>query len=402
MILYDLVLSAIETIRGAKLRSLLTTIGITIGVFSIILLMALGDATRSYVGRTFASLGDNVLQVRPGKRDTQGAAPISVSGVGHALSLGDARAIEGRLVGADGVSGVVEGAAQVRWSALRRDVSLFGVGTQFARVRHMEVESGRFFSQDEDNGRRKVVVIGHLIQEELFGDTNPLGKLLRVNDSEFRVVGVLEPKGSLLGTDLDDLVLIPAASALDLFDLNALSAILVRPRSGTNLDDLRDAVEDLLKRRHNQQVDFSIVSQDELLATINATMAALTAVLAAIASIALVVGGIGIANIMLATVHERTREIGLRRALGATRAVVMLQFLVESAALSWIGGYAGVFLGTVVIGVASVVKTDFPIELSPWIGATALGFSALVGILAGVVPARRAAALDPLEALRYE
>ena len=168
------------------------------------------------------------------------------------------------------------------------------------------------------------------------------------------------------------------------------------------IDDLKQDTEALLAQRHSHKIDFTMMAQDELLATVHETMAALTAVLVAIASIALIVGGIGIAHIMLATVHERTREIGLRRALGATRVGVMLQFLVESATLSWIGGYAGVILGAVVIGVAAAVKPDFPLQLSPWITMTALGFSAAVGILAGVIPARRAANLDPVDALRHE
>ena len=313
MILYELVLSALETIRSAKLRSVLTTLGICIGVFSIILLMALGEATRSYVGQSFASLGGNVLQIRPGKRDTQGAAHMPVSGVGHPLSLADAEAIEKRLVGADGVSGMVEGTAQVRWAGRRRDVAVFGVGPHFVQVRNLEMDFGRFFSEEEERSRRKVVVIGHVVQDELFPDENPLGKILRLNDSEFRVVGVTERRGNVLGTEMDDVVFIPASTALDAFDLSGLSGILVRPRQGVAIDDLKQDAEALLARRHSRKIDFTIMAQDELLATVHGTMAALTAVLVAIASIALVVGGIGIANIMLATVHERTREIGLGR-----------------------------------------------------------------------------------------
>ena len=396
----ELFVGALDAIRANRLRSLLTTLGITIGVFSMILLMALGEGTRSYMANTFASLGGNLLHVRPGRRDTQGAAPMPVSGVGHPLSLGDARALAQRLPTADGTSPVVEGTATVRWHGRRRDVSTLGVGASFVAVRNMGVRMGRMFTAEEENAQRRVVVIGPRVQEELFGRSNSLGQPLRINDAEFRVTGVLQAKGNLLGADLDDLVLIPAAAALDLFELTGLSALLVRPRAGVDPARVTQDVSRLLQRRHNQRLDFSITSQEALLATVNGTMAALTAVLVAIASIALGVGGIGIANIMLASVHERTQEIGLRRALGATRGHIRLQFLLEAATLSGLGGVMGLALGSATIAVAAALQPAFPIQLSGWIVATALGFSGAVGMLAGLAPALRAARMDPVEALR--
>jgi putative ABC transport system permease protein len=277
-----------------------------------------------------------------------------------------------------------------------------GVGEHFAEMRNMHVNAGRFFTDDDISAHRRYVVIGRTGQRELFADENPLGKTLEINDAEFRVVGILEHKGNSLGFDLDDLALLPSTSALDLFALDGYSTIMVRARDKANAQAAIDDVTEVLKRRHNNQVDFTVVSQDDMLATVNSIMAMLTGVLLAIASISLIVGGIGIANIMLVSVRERTREIGVRRAVGATRNVILMQFLIESVVIASIGGLVGLALGAGIIGVTRMAMPGLPVRLSPWIAFTALGFSAAVGVISGVIPARSAAALDPVEALRYE
>ena len=236
----------------------------------------------------------------------------------------------------------------------------------------------------------------------MFGDENPLGKTLKINDAEFRVLGILEHKGNSLGFDLDDIVLVPSTTALDLFALDGYTSLMARARDKANTQAAIDEITDVLKRRHNNQVDFTIISQDDLLATVNTIIATMTAVLLAIASIALVVGGIGIANIMLVSVRERTREIGVRRAVGATQTTILLQFLVEAVVIASLGGLIGLGLGAGIIALARLAVPGLPVQLSPWIVFTSLGFSALVGIVSGVMPARSAAKLDPVEALRYE
>ncbi|HEX9288866.1 MAG TPA: ABC transporter permease [Anaeromyxobacteraceae bacterium] len=398
----ELFLTALDTIRASKLRAFLTTLGVIIGVLAVILLVALGEGVRQYIGDTFASMGANVLQITPGKRDTKGGMMAPMSGVAHKLTPEDEQAVVHRVFTVDGVSGIVQGSATLRYQGRRRDAMALGVGDRFSDIRNMHVDAGRFFSEEDIASHRRYAVIGRVIEQELFGDENPLGKTLKINDAEYRVIGILEHRGNSLGFDLDDLALIPCTSALDLYALQGYSTLMVRARDKANTQAAIDDITEVLKRRHNNQVDFTIVSQDDLLATVNAIMSMMTGVLLAIASIALVVGGIGIANIMLVSVRERTREIGVRRAVGATRNTILMQFLVEAIVIASLGGLVGLGLGAGIIGLARLAMPGLPVQLSPWIVFTALGFAGAVGVLSGVIPARSAARLDPVEALRYE
>jgi putative ABC transport system permease protein len=398
----ELFLTAIDTIRASKVRSFLTTMGVIIGVLAVILLVALGEGVRTYIGETFASLGANVIQVVPGKRDTQGGPMGPVSGVAHPLTPEDEQAIARRVLTVDGVSGMVQGTATLRYENRRRDSIALGVGDRYSEIRNLAAESGRFFTEEDVAAHRRYAIIGRTTQAELFGDENPLGKTLKVNDAEFRVVGILERKGNSLGFDMDDVALIPATTALDLFALDGYTTIITRARDRANTQVAIEEITDVLKRRHGNQVDFTVVSQDELLATVNSIMGMMTMVLVAIASIALLVGGIGIANIMLVSVRERTREIGIRRAVGATRTTILMQFLVESVVISTLGGLIGLGLGALIIGLARMAVPGLPVQLSPWFVLTAMGFAAMVGVASGVMPARNAASLDPVEALRQE
>jgi len=402
MNLPELFLTALDTIRASKVRAFLTTLGVIIGVLAVILLVALGEGVRQYIGDTFASLGSNVIQIMPGKRDTKGGPTPPMSGVAHKLTPEDELAIARRTFSTDGVGGIVQGAATLRYQTRRRDSMSMGVGVRVADIRNITVESGRWFTDDDVTGHRRYVVIGRTIQQELFGTENPLGKTLKVNDAEFRVIGILEHKGQSLGMDMDDIAFIPSSTSLDLFAIDGYTALLARARDKASTDAAIEEITEVLKRRHNDQVDFTIISQDEMLATVNTIMGTMTAVLAAIASIALVVGGIGIANIMLVSVRERTREIGVRRAVGATRTTIMMQFLVEAVVISTLGGIIGLSLGGGIIALARLAIPGLPVQLSAWVVVTALGFAALVGVVSGVMPARSAAKLDPVEALRFE
>ncbi|HPH29166.1 MAG TPA: ABC transporter permease [Pseudomonadota bacterium] len=398
---YELFMTALDTLLANKLRAFLTTLGVIIGVLSVILLVSLGEGARTYLGETFAGMGSNLLQVSPGRRETKGFGSPPVGTV-HKLTREDELALKHRGYAIDGVTGVVNGGGTIRYLNRRRDTFVLGVGARFDEIRQMRVDQGRFFAEEDIDAHRRFVVLGRTVVSELFGEENPLGKVIKVADGEFRIIGIMEHKGNTLGFDLDDLVLVPSTTAMDLFAVDGLTNLLVRARDKANVEPAVEEITSILRRRHNDVVDFTVVSQDDMLATVNGIMATMSLVLIAIASISLVVGGIGIANIMLVSVRERTREIGVRRAVGAKKHHILLQFLLESVVISLLGGLIGLSLGALIIFVARLAVPDLPISLSVNIVLTAVGFSAAVGVLSGVVPAQRASNLDPVEALRYE
>lgn len=398
---YELFMTALDTLLANKLRAFLTTLGVIIGVLSVILLVSLGEGARTYLGETFAGMGSNLLQVSPGRRETKGFGSPPVGTV-HKLTREDELALKHRGYAIDGVTGVVNGGGTIRYLNRRRDTFVLGVGARFDEIRQMRVDQGRFFAEEDIDAHRRFVVLGRTVVSELFGEENPLGKVIKVADGEFRIIGIMEHKGNTLGFDLDDLVLVPSTTAMDLFAVDGLTNLLVRARDKANVEPAVEEITSILRRRHNDVVDFTVVSQDDMLATVNGIMATMSLVLIAIASISLVVGGIGIANIMLVSVRERTREIGVRRAVGAKKHHILLQFLLESVVISLLGGLIGLSLGALIIFLARLAVPDLPISLSVNIVLTAVGFSAAVGVLSGVVPAQRASNLDPVEALRYE
>ena len=402
MSLFEHLSIAFDNIRANPVRTFLTTLGVLIGVFSVVLLVGLGDAVRAYVLETFAGVGSNLVQVHGGRQETRGFQPVAVSSRNR-LTLADAELLTRRGLTLDGVSPVVLGSGELRVQDLKRSVMVLGVGPSYLELRNMQIGRGRFLLDEDMEHHRRSLVIGSTIVRELFGATeNPLGQTVYISSAPYRVVGVTSRKGKTFGFDMDDLAFIPATSAQDLFATENVTNLLARAKDRNTVEPAMEEIRELLADRRGGVVDFTVYSQDDMMDMVNNIMGTLTFFLGAIASISLLVGGIGIMNIMLVSVKERTREIGIRRAVGARWRDILFQFLVESVVVSVLGGLVGVGLGALVIRVVAHLQPDLPVALSGWNVAMALGFSAMVGVISGVFPALRAADLDPVEALRYE
>ncbi len=397
----DHLLSAMTALAANKVRSALTMLGVIIGVLAVTLLVSVGDGARAYLDDTLTSLGTNLLTVQPGKRETRGFGPPS-SNVEKPLTLDDVDALERQGTLLRGVSGSLSGAGEIRYSGRERNAMVFGVGPAFTELRNMNVDIGTFIRDEDVTSRRRVAVLGRTVVRELFGDENPLGKPIRIAGGRFRVIGVMEAHGTSFGFDMDDLVYIPVSTASDLFGQDHIGQIVTAARSKDDVPQAMEEIEEVLARRRHGDVDFTVQSQDDLMSAFTTLTDGLTWALLAIASISLLVGGIGIMNIMLVSVRERTREIGVRRALGATRSDILWQFLIEAVALAALGGIVGLGLGFGLVQAVHSFAPVLPLRFSPWIAMVAFGASFFVGVASGVVPARRAAMLNPVDALRYE
>ncbi|MCG3172295.1 MAG: Macrolide export ATP-binding/permease protein MacB [Myxococcota bacterium] len=396
-----MILLALSNVWANKLRAVLTTLGVIIGVTSVILLVSIGEGARNYLAEQFAGLGTNLLIITPGKRETRGIGPGG-GNTERKLTLEDVSAIKRQAYDIAGVSVQVFGAGTLKWKNRTRDMSIFGVNHEFPVVRGLDVDIGAFISEQDVESRRRVALIGRTVQREVFGTANPLGKTVKIAGTRFKVIGIIQERGQSLGFDIDDLVFIPVSTAMDMFNLEGVNQILIKAQNKDHILPLMDNLKEIMLRRHDNNEDFTIISQADILRTFNNIAETMTWFLAGIASISLLVGGIGIMNIMLVSVRERTREIGLRKAIGAKERDILLQFLAESVVISMAGGLVGLSLGVGAAMTAQRFFPELPIAVSSWTLMLAVGFSFGVGVFFGVVPARQAAILDPIEALRYE
>jgi putative ABC transport system permease protein len=396
---------AFEAITRNKLRSALTSLGVIMGVAAVIVMMALGDGAKASIEQRVSSLGTDVLTVSAGSANVGGVR--MGQGAVTTLTAADAAAIA-QVRGVRVVSPNVSTRAQVVGPAGNWQTRVEGVGAAFPDIRAWDVSPGGFFTADEVERAARVVVIGAMVRDQVFGaDRNPVGELIRVNNQPFRVMGVLERKGqSAFGQDQDDTIVAPyTAVQKRLQGTTHLSSIMVAAASGVSVSQLTEDVSSVLRVRHQirggDADDFSVRSPEEMARVLSSTTDTMAYLLASVAAISLIVGGIGIMNIMLVSVTERTREIGLRRALGAKRIDVLRQFVAEAMSLSLAGGTMGVLLG---VGSAFALSAllNWTTAISTSAIVMSFGFSALVGVVFGYVPARRAAALMPTEALRYE
>jgi putative ABC transport system permease protein len=396
MSLTDLLQFAGGALRGHRLRTFLSLFGVAIGVASVILLTSLGEGARLYVTGEFASLGSNLLIIIPGKTETKGLAPL-VSTAPHDLTRQDADALLQRVPAIRRVAPLIVGTARASAAERSREVTVVGTTREMLEIRHLTMASGRFLPSDLPHAA--VCVVGAKVQRELFPNQNPLGQLVRIGDWRFRVIGVIAPRGMSIGMDLDEVVEIPVETGLKVFNRSGLFRILAEVGSHREVPAAEKAVLQVLRERHGGQEDVTVLTQDTVLASFNLILRALTAALAGIAAISLAVAGLGIMNVMLVSVSERTREIGLLKAVGGTNAQVLSVFLVESSILSTVGGALGLLAG---LGGGRLLKQlypDFPIHPPAWAIFAALAVSVSVGLLFGMLPARNAARLNPVQAL---
>ncbi len=402
MELFEFFKTAFQSALLNKWRTFLTTLGIVIGVYSVVILVSLGEGAKIYFADLFSGMGSNLLIVLPGKKDTKGGAPHPMINTVRKLSLSDMEFLKKRGRTFETVNGLIMGGGNTKYQNRQRDLMIIGTNETFSYIHNMPVESGSFISEEDVSSRKKVAVIGHTVLKELFQGENPLGKQMTVAGGRFTVIGVMQSKGQSLGIDMDDIVYIPLTIAMDMFNQEGLTRITVKANSASNVDAAIDEINELMKKAHNGNEDFTIISQKDMLSTFEKIASTMQLVVLGIASISLLVGGIGIMNIMLVTVKEKTREIGIRIAVGARRSDILIQFLIESITISLLGGVVGLLLGLITIIVFNSLVPDFQVQLTPWIFMLSFGFSVAVGIIFGVFPAKRAADMNPIDALRYE
>ncbi len=395
----DFVAFTYASLRAHRLRTLLTALGIAVGIAAVILLTSIGEGLHRFVIAEFTQFGTNLIAVTPGKVVTHGGSLGAVNTV-RPLSIDDAVALR-RAPYVTLTDPLVQGNAEVVYAGKSRRVTLYGVGADFPRSLQMRVAVGEFLPPDDPHGARALVVLGSKVAAELFGSENPLGARLRAGGERYRVVGVMQSKGQVLGFDLDDTVFIPVERALDMFNRESLQEIHVVYEPTAPLVEVEAGIKRILVARHGAE-DFTITPQQKMLEVFGTVLDAITFAVAAIGGISLLVGGVGILTILTIAVAERTSEIGLLRAIGATRGRILLLFLGEAALLAVVGGTAGLLFGWSAALALELVFPALPVH-TPWIYAVLAELVALgVGLAAGVLPARRAAHLDPLEALRSE
>ncbi len=396
---------ALASLFANKMRSLLTMLGIIIGVGAVIAMVSIGMGVRSNVTSSIASLGSNMLIVMPGSSNRGGVR--GAAGSMQTLKYDDAKAIKEKIPDIEYVSPMVSSSYQVVYGNNNWNTSVQGVTPEFMSIRSLTISYGAFITENDLQKRQRVAVIGTTVAENLFEDKNPVGQNIRINNQPYKVIGLLQSKGqSSMGQDQDDMVYVPLTTAQErMLGITYVQSINLQVKDADKMDQVQAQVEQLLRTRHHitgdKDDDFNVRNLTSLMQTVQQSTTMLTLLLGSIAGISLLVGGIGIMNIMMVSVTERTREIGIRKALGATFMNIMTQFLIESMVIGIIGGLIGIGLGCLASKIiAQVGNFTTVITLAPIL--VSFLFSVGIGLFFGIYPARKAARLDPIEALRYE
>ena len=397
--------AAFRALRRNKLRTALTMLGIIIGVGAVIAMVGIGNGAKAQVQARIAALGQNVIMVFSGSVN-RGGVFTGFGGAGT-LTVEDALAMGKDVPGVTAVSPEVRSGAQIMAGNNNWQTSIMGESVDYLIIRQWDIAEGTMFSDSDVRSAAKVCILGKTTADKLFPDDDPVGKTIRIKNVPMKVLGVLKAKGaSMMGSDQDDTVIVPYTTGMKRFaGVTMLRSINVQAASAEQMAEVQNGIAELLRQRHRIQPgrddDFMMRNQQEIAEAMSATTEVMTALLAAIASVSLLVGGIGIMNIMLVSVTERTREIGIRMAVGARGRDILLQFLIEAVALSSTGGLLGIGLGIGGARLITMIK-QWPTLISPNSVIIAFAFSAAVGVFFGFYPARKASQLDPIDALRYE
>ncbi|ABI59594.1 ABC transporter permease [Nitrosomonas eutropha] len=390
---------ALRALTAHRTRTFLSASGIAIGIAAVILLTSIGAGIQRFVLSEFTQFGTNIVNITPGKTRTRGASTGSISSV-RLLTIEDSLALKSSRH-AVYTNATVTGNAEVRGNGHSRRVTVYGQGPDFDRAFNMHTAIGQFLPADDPRNPRAFAVLGAKVHKELYGSTNPLGSVLQVGGSRFRIIGVMASKGQVLGFDLDDTVYIPTARALEVFNREGVMEIQVVYPPATPLDEVTQDIKRIMLKRHGRE-DFTITPQQQMLSTLSTVLNVLTFAVAVLGGISLLVGAVGMITLMHITVTERMAEIGLLNALGATPMRIRILFLLESTALSTLGGIVGLITGSGIAGLLGILVSDLPISI-PWrYVIAALLLSGVIGLAAGIVPAIRAARLNPVDALRAE
>ena len=396
---------AFKAISGNKIRSFLTMLGVIIGVMSVIVLMAIGQGTTASVTESIASMGTNLLTVtiqtrRVGGMGSKNPWAMTSSSKGTViLTMDDVLSLEDDA-SIECVSPVVTGSLTVKAGSTNTTASVTGVLPAYAQIINQGVQEGRYIIDADVDNRSAVCVIGADLAEELYGTTSVVGNTLHIDGRAFRIVGVLESRGTSMGGSSDESVVLPFTLAQRMLDSTTISSIYVSAIDSTSVDDAQTVVESFLYKKYQNESSYSVMNQTQMLETANETASTLSLMLGGIAGISLLVGGIGIMNIMLVSVTERTREIGIRKAIGAKRRNILMQFLIESVVISGLGGLLGLGLG---YGLIALLEryAGMSVRMSFGVAQLAIGFSMAVGVIFGLYPANKAASLKPIDALHY-
>ncbi len=391
---------ALGAILGHRQRSLLSMLGIAIGIAAVVLLTSMGEGTRRFISAEFSQFGTHIIAINPGKAETFGI-PGMMGGTTQKLTIDDALALR-RVQGVERIVPLVFGQGRVEGGGRARSIMIFGVTSDMPDLWKFDLGVGLFIPEGDWKRESQVCVLGARVSRELFVDGNPLGNFVRVADRRLRVIGVMAARGNIFGQDIDDVAYVPTATAMQLFNREELGEIDIEYSESVITARVVADIKAILTERHGGREDYTLNTQQEMLSVMGSVMDVVTMAVGAIGGISLLVGAVGILTMMWISVGERTGEIGLMKALGATSSKILKVFMAEAIVLGLLGGVAGVLLGLSCVVVIRAIVPDLPLGTPPEFVVAAFLISVVTGVLAGILPARRAANLDPIEALRAD